>query len=94
MKHLYTVDKAPDGHHYVSKVSVQCLAVETVYNVTQWRKYKHCDCIAGYNKRWTCRHRQMVDLFIKDNKVGSGSLYDYDRTSYTNYSLKDYEKEE
>ena len=36
-----------------------------------------CDCFAS-NKP-TCRHREMIKIFLSDNAVDSGRTYDYDK---------------
>jgi hypothetical protein len=36
-----------------------------------------CDCPAGV--RPTCRHRQMLPLFIRRKAIGSGWMLDFDR---------------
>ena len=38
-----------------------------------------CDCMAGHNS--TCRHREMVFLFNKSHKTGTGALMEYDKNA-------------
>ena len=41
-----------------------------------------CECPAGV--RPTCRHREMLPLFITHEHVGDGWMYDYDRDGWVN----------
>lgn len=40
-----------------------------------------CDCYAGLTGK-NCRHKQMVELFIVHNKVGSIATYCFDRKEW------------
>lgn len=52
------------------------LDVETIYEIELRRGRYHCQCFQG-NKE-TCRHREMLAIFIDQKQVDTGLLYDYD----------------
>ncbi len=50
--------------------------VESTYLCTT----EECECPAGV--RLSCRHRQMLPIFIDNNKVNSFFFYDFDRKGW------------
>lgn len=49
--------------------------------------FDECDCQAG--QRPTCRHRQMLPLFIAREAVDTGWWYDYDRGGWVDNRTED-----
>lgn len=77
-KDWYTVKDAGDQGYAVLKLDEDFRHTET-YHVTR-RPDVACTCFAG-NKS-TCRHRQIVQMYISNNLVGSGRLYNFDKTKF------------
>ena len=78
---LYTVAKiASDAFHVIKYDSV--LRWEELFYTVKMssRGNLFCDCQAG--RRSDCRHRDMVRLFVKQLKVGSGELFNFDRQEW------------
>lgn len=69
-------------------LSYRMVKFDEDFNVQEvWYLYKkglfrdwNCDC--WQKNKHTCRHRQMIDLFINNNKVNSGWFYDPDRKEW------------
>jgi hypothetical protein len=51
------------------------LNVLTVYELTIRRGWISCQCFRA--NRETCRHRQMIALFVQHDRVDKGWFYDY-----------------
>ena len=50
--------------------------VQTIYAIY---KTKEWGCSCFQHDKPSCRHRQMISLFISENKVNSGWFFDYER---------------
>ena len=85
-QHIYTVMNGKEPNHWnVVKMERDHDVVE-IYDVSRhvlgqdstaiWG----CGCYAS-NKS-TCRHREMVKLFLEEGAVGSRKAYDYDKQKW------------
>lgn len=80
-QHFYSVFKQGRSYWFVIKYDKKLLVEEGMYTVSQTARGEWlCDCLAG--TRSTCRHRQLVHIFTKSHKVGSGKMYDYDNLKW------------
>ena len=55
---------------------------ETSYNVLNGEAQVYCDCL-GFSHRSSCRHLTITSRFIKEDKVGKGYLFDFDKETFT-----------
>jgi hypothetical protein len=71
---IYSVKSTPQGYRMV-KFDAD-LNVEAVYEMRQTRRTVHCPCFRGNGA--SCRHREMLQLFLAQKAVNTGKFYDYD----------------
>lgn len=51
-----------------------------LYSRNNWYR---CDC-PGFVNHGHCRHQAIVQIFVKADKVGEGSLFDFDSNRWSN----------
>lgn len=81
-EHLYSVFSVGHDRWHVVKYHRTTRIEEGHYEVSRTPRNEWlCDCYAGHNS--TCRHREMVFMFNRSHKTGSGALMDYDKDKPT-----------
>lgn len=77
-KDWYTVNKTKDG--FVCVAVDKDLEFVKQYDISMHGEaLSNCECVAGYT--W-CRHKKMVVIFQRDQKVGSRWYYNIDRNKW------------
>jgi hypothetical protein len=71
---VYNLKRTPGGYRMVKFDFL--LNVQEVYNIRYSRGRLHCECFAA-NKP-TCRHRDMIPLFVTKRAVDSLKFYCYE----------------
>lgn len=71
---IYTVLSGTTENWTVTKMD-RDWEVEDTYYVS--KHVSVCSCFAG--SKSTCRHRQLVDIFVAEQKVDSREAYDFDK---------------
>jgi hypothetical protein len=79
---LYQIHKVKDRHYKCLKFDMDYTPKNGGYEISTipgrgGRLVMECSCFAS--NRETCRHRKMLEMAIKENKVGGGWYYDFDR---------------
>ncbi len=67
--------RSEDGGLRVVKFSDD-LEVESVYHLRRNRGRFSCECFAA--NRPSCRHREMIKVFIETSGIDTGRFYDWD----------------
>lgn len=73
MREFYGLRTTPQGYR-ICKFD-DLLNVLTVYELTQRRGWISCPCFQGGKS--TCRHREMVSIFMQCNRIDKGWFYEY-----------------
>ncbi len=77
-KDWYTINKDPNG--YVCVAVDKDLEFVKQYGITmEGDMAGNCGCFAGHTM---CRHKQMVTIFNKANRVGSRWYYNFDKKKW------------
>ena len=71
---FYNLKRMPNGYRMVKFDNL--FNVEAVYNVRFSRGHFYCDCPAS--KHTSCKHREMVHVFLDHKRVDSGWFLRYD----------------
>jgi len=77
---LYNVKTTPENTYAITKFDDD-LNPEVTYDVS----LENCSCPAGIRK--TCRHRQMLPLFINNQAIDSGKMYDYEAQTWRQFAF-------
>lgn len=80
MRELYGFRTIPKGYRIVKFDEWLEVQPESIYELTVRRGWVHCPCHQG-NKE-TCRHREMLKLFIQMNRVDKGWFYEYSASKW------------
>jgi hypothetical protein len=93
-EHLYSVWPLPNeplkrgytAAYHIAKYDRIMMIEQDHYTVKLYSRnnWYRCDC-PGFVNWGKCRHQAIVEAFIKERKVGSGQLYDYDNQRWSNY---------
>lgn len=76
-KDWYTVNSKPDGSGFVVVAVDKDLEFQKQYEVST--ASGNCECVAGHT--W-CRHKKMVKIFEKANRINSRRYYNFDREKW------------
>ncbi len=70
----YSRRTTPQGYRIVK--FDEAINVLAIYELIQRRGYVSCQCFQA--SKHTCRHRQMIEIFIQYARVDQGWFYAYD----------------
>jgi hypothetical protein len=103
-QHLYSVWSIPDDTNprvrykkqfHITKHNRIALTEEEHYVVKFYERnnWYRCEC-PGFVNWGKCRHQEITEIFIRERKVGTGSLYDYDNARWSNEFISISDSEE